>query len=119
MILILHSLKKLFAQLIVFIIFFHQLNLIWVYVQKDTHIGLLFLCAIRMYSDIRSLQHEMMTYSQKLLFRSTLTNYAFGSGVQFVKCSEFLNVNEFYVFILSSERTFKISHYWLPAFHNG
>ena len=30
----LHSLKKLFAQLIT--IFFHQLNLIWVYVQKDT-----------------------------------------------------------------------------------
>jgi hypothetical protein len=31
----------------------HPLNLIWVYVQKDTHT--LFLCAIRMYSGIRPL----------------------------------------------------------------
>ena len=35
-------------------------------------------------------------------------------GEQFTNCNDFLNGNEFNVLMLSLERTFKISYYWLP-----
>jgi hypothetical protein len=63
-------LRRFFAQRIAFTISFHQLNPIWDFVQKDTHI--FFLCVSRIYLSIRLLHVVCLNSCDFIVFSFAL-----------------------------------------------